>query len=84
MKLQSGFAILDVKRGRKALREACRKTLAIPCSKRDKMAIRIPIVIKGFIIGEHGNDDGVSQEFTVGVSHVKVGPLDGCCWTAPR
>ena len=61
MKLQSDFAILDVKRGRVKLRERLRAGVET-----------IPITIVGRIDGTRGNDDGESQEFSVEVDYVDV------------
>jgi hypothetical protein len=63
MKLQSGFAILDVKRGRVALKKAVRK---LP----KKGGIKV--IIHGHIDVIWGNDDGESQEFAVQVDKVEV------------
>ena len=65
MKLRSGFAILDVKAGKGALRRHFR---------RSKDAI--PVTITGWIYGAHGSDDGISQEFSVSVDKVEVGHED--------
>lgn len=59
MRLQSNFAILDVKRGRGRLRQELRKG-------------HIPVIIHGFIDCEHSKDDGTSQEFTIKVDRVEV------------
>ncbi len=65
MKLQSNFAILDVKRGRASLLDAC--------DKQDRQpGLFLPVTITGFITGIHGNYDGVSQEFKVQVESVEV------------
>ncbi len=60
MRLQSGFAILDVKGGRKSLAE------------RLKRGELVGVVIHGTIDSAHGSDDGESQEFTVDVTKVEV------------
>jgi len=67
MKLQSDFALLDVKRGRKAL-DKMMPPGSQPLSKRD----RIPVIIRGFISHRHGADDGISIEFGVDVTSVEV------------
>ena len=60
MKLHSGFAILDVKHGRKALAKK------MPTgSNRLPDKERIPVTITGYISHQHGNDDGISIEFGV-------------------
>lgn len=56
----STFALLDVKRGRAALRKATQQN------------DRIPVTITGYITGPFGGDDGVSQEFQIKVTGVKV------------
>ena len=61
MKIESGYAILDVKRGRKALEKEIKK-------KR-----KVPVIITGEIDDVYsGYDDGVSLEFTVIVKKVEV------------
>jgi hypothetical protein len=65
MKLQSDFALLDVKRGRKALA----KLMPNGSNKTDYV---IPVVIKGYISHRHGNDDGISIEFGVEVTSVEI------------
>lgn len=62
-KIESDFAILDVKKGRKKL---YKHFDGAPLSG----AKAIPVTIVGEIVGVHGNDDGVSREFTVIVSKV--------------
>ncbi len=65
----SGFAILDVTKGRKKL---AKHFAARPPMGECPEALRLPITITGYISGVHGRDDGVSQEFSVvveGVSH---------------
>lgn len=52
----SSFAILDVKTGRAALKRHF-----------DNGGEPLPVVIHGHIYGVHGNDDGVSREFSVEV-----------------
>ncbi len=65
MKLQSKFALLDVKRGRVGLRKKLVKAGA--------EGALIPVVIYGRIVRCWGADDGVSQEFEVEVDSVEVG-----------
>jgi hypothetical protein len=67
MKLQSDFALLDVKHGRKALAK-----LMPNGSNTLPKEERIPITIRGFISYRHGSDDGVSIEFGVDVTSVEV------------
>lgn len=61
-RISSDFAVLDVKRGRKALAKA---VLHAP----DR---RIPVVIRGFLDSPHSRDDGTSVEFSVHVTHVEL------------
>ena len=58
-RIDSDFAILDVKRGR--------VDLAKRINRGDN---RIPVTIRGYITNQHGNDDGTSIEFTVDVTDV--------------
>ena len=67
MKLKSDFAVLDVKRGRKELAK-----MMPPGSNRLPDDERIPVVIRGFISHQHGNDDGESIEFGIDVTNVEV------------
>ncbi len=62
MKLQSHFAILDVKHGRKKLLKQLEKAAGLG----------IPVIITGFIAGPHGIDDGESQEFSIAVVQVEL------------
>ena len=64
MKIKSNFAILDVKKGRKKLVRHFDE-----CPKRP----RIPILIEGYIDGQHSEDDGTSIEFSVEVTSVRAG-----------
>lgn len=59
--LQSDFAILDVKHGRIGLGKHL-----------DANQGHVPVVITGWITRVRGNDDGVSQEFTVEVDKVEI------------
>lgn len=67
MKLESDFALLDVKRGRKAL--AKRMPPGSNSLPKDK---RIPVTIRGYISHRHGADDGTSIEFGVDVTSVRI------------
>lgn len=60
-KINSTFAILDVKKGRRALAKRFEK---------DK-GLRIPVIIKGYITHQWGGDDGTSIEFGVDVDDVE-------------
>jgi hypothetical protein len=55
--IDSGFAILDVKRGR--------VELARRVNKGEK---RIPVTIRGYITDVNSNDDGTSIEFAIEVT----------------
>ncbi len=66
MKIQSDFAILDVKRGRVALLKACNKI------DPEGIYCTIPVTITGYITGPWGNDDGTSREFVVQVECAEV------------
>lgn len=69
MIINSEFAILDVKKGRKKIEKhfAERPTTG-ECPKH----MRIPIVLRGYIDGQHSYDDGVSIEFSVVVDRVET------------
>ena len=58
--IDSGFAILDVKRGRAALRKRV-ESMGDGC--------RIPVCVVGHIVAVHGRDDGTSQEFSIDVTN---------------
>lgn len=60
MKLKSNYALLDVKAGRAGL-----------FKHFERGGDPIPITINGTITGIHGNDDGVSREFTVKVDNLE-------------
>jgi hypothetical protein len=62
-KLSSTFAMIDVKKGRKAL------------AKVAEMGYRVPFTISGFVQpgGQHGRDDGVSIEFYAEVIDAQFG-----------
>jgi len=66
--ITSGFALLDVKSGRKGLSNHF-------CGKSYSDAKKIPVTIKGFIAGQWGDDDGTSIEFHVEVDSVKLGAV---------
>lgn len=56
-KISSTFAILDVMRGR--------VELARRINRGDD---RIPVTVRGYIVRQHGNDDGTSIEFEIEVT----------------
>lgn len=60
MRLQSSSAVLDVKRGRKALLRRIKRG-------------PVRVIIEGDIDCEFGGDDGESQEFVVNVRRVTCG-----------
>lgn len=67
MNITSGFALLDVKKGRHKLAKHFTKRPPLgPCPPE----LRIPVVITGFIDGVHSRDDGTSIEFQVEVTGV--------------
>lgn len=68
MKLQSDFALLDVRRGRRQLDKLIDRG-----GRGHDLPERIPVVIHGWITGRFGSDDGASQEFNVEVSKVETG-----------
>lgn len=68
MRLQSDFALLDVRHGRRQLD----RRIDREAKGGHDLSEPIPVVIHGFIVGRHGYDDGESQEFTVRVSRVDV------------
>lgn len=68
MKVTSNFVLLDVKEGREQLR-AHFSDKVIGYSNP---ALHLPVVIKGYIYGAIGHDDGVSIEFGVDVTDVTV------------
>ena len=55
--INSDFAILDVKWGRVELGRRI--------NRGDN---RIPVTIRGYIVRQHGNDDGTSIEFEIEVT----------------
>lgn len=67
MKINSEFAILDVKHGRKALEKRMP-----PGSNRLPADQLIPVTITGYISHQHGGDDGTSIEFGIDVTSVVV------------
>jgi hypothetical protein len=68
MNITSGFVLLDVKDGRHELRAHFSDKLIGPC----RPELHLPVVIKGYIYGAIGHDDGVSIEFGVNVTDVTI------------
>lgn len=66
-KIKSGFAVLDVTAGRKRLSKRMP-----PGSRSLPDAEMIPVVIRGHITHQHGDDDGVSIEFGISVEEVEM------------
>ncbi len=69
MKIESNFAILDVRRGRATLAHqftGCPRTGPTP------VEYRIPVTIHGYISCVHSGDDGESQEFSVAVERLEM------------
>lgn len=69
MNIKSDFAILDVKAGRAALSKHFADRPSLGVCPPD---LRIPVVIVGYIDGQHGRDDGTSIEFSVVVEGVSL------------
>jgi hypothetical protein len=65
----SGFAILDVTSGRRAL--AKHFDARPPCGLCPE-DLRIPVVIHGYLDGVNSFDDGTSREFSVNVEKVET------------
>lgn len=72
IKLQSDFALLDVKRGRKKLLKLIGFAGSYLGGPKRKP---IPVIIHGEITGAWGYYDGISQEFEVIVKKVEVNDL---------
>jgi hypothetical protein len=66
----SGYAMLDVTTGRKALAKWFEDA---PHAGPTPTAFRIPVTIKAEVVGVWGSDDGISQEFDLEVSSLVVG-----------
>lgn len=66
----SGFAILDVTKGRKKL---AKHFASAPPLGECPQHLRLPIIVHGYISGTHGRDDGVSQEFSLIVTGIEQG-----------
>ena len=67
-KLSSNFVILDVENGRQALAKHFTKRPPVgECPEK----LRVPVTITGYIDDAWGDDDGISQEFSVQVDRVQ-------------
>ena len=62
MRTTSNFALLDVKRGRRALRNLVKDH-----------KVKIPVTVEGFITCDGSGDDGTSIEFEIAVTKHKLG-----------
>lgn len=60
--LNSEFALVDVKKGRRKL------------AKRVLAGERIPVIFRGFIVSQWSQDDGTSIEFEIEVNSATVAP----------
>ena len=69
MKIESTFAVLDVKAGRKRL---AKHFASRPSMGHCPPELRIPVIITGYIDGVNSNDDGTSIEFAVIVEKVET------------
>jgi hypothetical protein len=65
--VEIGYAILDVKKGRKALAKHFSTRPPLGECPSD---LRIPITVTGYIDSQLGNDDGTSIEFAMIVESV--------------
>lgn len=65
----SDFAILDIKSGRAKVSKA----LGGNWEENIPSHHKIPVTIKGYIVAQYSGDDGVSREFKIDVSTVKLG-----------
>lgn len=68
MNITSNFVLLDVKQGKEALRAHFSDRVIGPC----KPELHLPVVIRGYIYGVIGHDDGESIEVGVDVTDVKI------------
>ena len=70
IKISSEFALIDVKKGRKALHKHFESRPKLgPCPDH----LKIPVVIRGQIEGIYSDNDGVSREFSVEVTEAVLG-----------
>lgn len=68
VKYTSDFVLLDIKSGRASLA----RLFGCGGYSDNEKSVRIPVTIKGFITHRHGNDDGVSIEYGVEVTNLKI------------
>jgi len=70
IKVKSGFVLVDIELGRAKVTKA----LGGDAGYRGRPSThQIPVTIKGFIVEQYSGDDGVSREFRVEPSSVKLG-----------
>jgi len=70
IKVTSDFALIDIKAGRAKVAKVLGEDWKVVGSKPTH---KIPITLKGFIVEQYSADDGVSREFAVDVTSVKLG-----------
>lgn len=68
MDVTSDFVLLDVKEGQDQLSAHFSDKVIGP----SRPELHLPVVIKGYIYGAIGHDDGVSIEFGVNVTDVTI------------
>jgi len=69
MKIESTFAIIDVKRGRKQLAKHFEDRPLIGECPDD---LRIPVTITGYLDSQFSRDDGESIEFSMTVENIAL------------
>lgn len=69
IEVSSNFAALDVKRGRHELAAHFRQTPRGELTPRHRW---VPVTITGWMTGINSDDDGVSREFQVDVTSVRL------------
>lgn len=69
MKIESSFAIIDVKKGRKKLSKHFEHR---PRFGECPPSLRIPVTITGYLEGQHSRDDGESIGFSMSVDSIKT------------
>lgn len=65
----SDFVLLDIKSGRVALSKVFSEPNGYP---PNGVEVLIPVTIKGFITHRHGGDDGISIEYGVLPTEIKI------------